>query len=267
MRGRRAIPEEVSAPRLRQSEIGFETFGPTVAGAKTSGFAARSGRWFPAVPNGINSGLMRLRTATMRMDWTNTSVVAGQDDFLFAEFADIVCHAGDSRSLLCGKPVGLGAADTGRAQSGVGRRLKLAISGRHSGPGNWRNSRRVHGLNLLPAAGPGEESRQPAYATRIAWTHNLYGQPLRLGAAAYYSRQDYGFNRNVDGWAGMTDVELPLNRQFSLSGKFYRGRLWADCMAALDEACCTAAIRTPGHRSASIRLNWRLGATEIPAGK
>jgi hypothetical protein len=40
----------------------------------------------------------------------------------------------------------------------------------------------------------------------------------------YYGRQNYGFNRNVDAWAGMTDVDLPLGHQFSLSGKFYRGR-------------------------------------------
>lgn len=40
----------------------------------------------------------------------------------------------------------------------------------------------------------------------------------------YYTRQNYGLNRNVDGWAGMTDVELPLNHELSLSGKFYRGR-------------------------------------------
>jgi hypothetical protein len=40
----------------------------------------------------------------------------------------------------------------------------------------------------------------------------------------YYSRQDYGFGRNVDGWAGMADIELPLSQQFTLSGKLYRGR-------------------------------------------
>jgi hypothetical protein len=72
--------------------------------------------------------------------------------------------------------------------------------------------------------GPGESSRQPAYGARIAWTRNVFGQPLQLGVGGYYSRQDYGFNRNVDGWAGMTDIELPLSHQFTLSGKFYRGR-------------------------------------------
>jgi hypothetical protein len=45
-----------------------------------------------------------------------------------------------------------------------------------------------------------------------------------VGVGGYYSRQNYGFSRTVDGWAGMTDIDLPLSHQFSLSGKFYRGR-------------------------------------------
>jgi len=80
------------------------------------------------------------------------------------------------------------------------------------------------GSSYYRQAGPGEASRQPAYGTRIAWTRNVFGQPLRVGVGGYYTRQDYGFNRNVDGWAGMTDIELPLSHQLSLSGKFYRGR-------------------------------------------
>ena len=80
------------------------------------------------------------------------------------------------------------------------------------------------GTGYYRQAGPGESSRQPAYATRVAWTHNIFGQPLRVGVGGYYSRQNYGFSRTVDGWAAMSDIELPLSRQVSLSGKFYRGR-------------------------------------------
>src|SRR5208283_1635727 len=70
---------------LRQSEIGFEAFGPTVAGAKTkSDLQLDLAGGFPSIPNGINSGLVRLRTATMRMDWANTSVVVGQDTIFFS---------------------------------------------------------------------------------------------------------------------------------------------------------------------------------------
>ena len=65
---------------LRQSEIGFEVFGPRVAGARTKAdLQLDLAGGFPSAPNGIDSGLMRLRTATMRMDWENTSLVVGQD--------------------------------------------------------------------------------------------------------------------------------------------------------------------------------------------
>ncbi len=207
---------------LRQSEIGFETFGPTVAGAKTRGdLQLDLAGGFPSIPNGINSGLMRLRTATMRMDWTNTSVVVGQDEVFFSpnsptSFATLAVPAlSGAGNLWAWVPqirvehrVPLGEDSSLIFQGGI----LDPVTGETPSAGYYR------------VAGPGEESRQPAYASRIAWTHNIFGQPLRLGVAGYYSRQDYGFGQNVDGWAGMTDVELPLNRQFSLSGEFFRGR-------------------------------------------
>jgi hypothetical protein len=51
----------------------------------------------------------------------------------------------------------------------------------------------------------------------------LFGQPLTVGAAGYYSRQDYGFGRTVNGWAGMSDWSLGLGAHLALSGEFYRG--------------------------------------------
>ena len=86
-----AIPEipnvsgQTFGASLRQSEIGLEVFGPHLAGARTSGnlqldFAGGS----PNVPNGVNFGLARLRIASMRMDWKNTSIVAGQDNSFFS---------------------------------------------------------------------------------------------------------------------------------------------------------------------------------------
>ena len=40
----------------------------------------------------------------------------------------------------------------------------------------------------------------------------------------FYARQNYGFSRRADGWAGMADWNLPLNNWLALSGKFFRGR-------------------------------------------
>jgi hypothetical protein len=70
----------------------------------------------------------------------------------------------------------------------------------------------------------GEASRQPAYATRIAWTRRVFEHELTLGVGGYYSRQDWGFHRSVDGWAGTTDWTIPLSDRWELSGEFYRGR-------------------------------------------
>ena len=70
---------------LRQSQIGLEAFGPTIAGARTSAkvqFDFAGG--FPNAPNGVSFGLMRLRTGTVRFEWDNTSVIAGQDSLFIA---------------------------------------------------------------------------------------------------------------------------------------------------------------------------------------
>ena len=219
---------------LRQSEIGFEAFGPTVAGAKTrADLQLDLAGGFPPVPNGINSGLVRLRTATMRMDWTNTSVVAGQDAIFFSpnsptSFATLaipaLTYTGNLWSwvpqIRVEHKVALGEQSSLLFQGGI----LDPVSGEAPGTVPGGVTGEAPGTGYYRQAGPGEASRQPAYGTRIAWTRNVFGQPLRVGVGGYYTRQDYGFSRNVDGWAGMTDIELPLNRQFSLSGKFYRGR-------------------------------------------
>ncbi len=207
---------------LRQSEIGFEAFGPTVAGAKTrADLQLDLAGGFPSVPNGINSGLLRLRTGTMRMDWANTSVVVGQDGIFFSpnsptSFASLavpaLSYAGNLWSwvpqIRVEHRVVLGEESSLMFQEGI----LDPVSGEAPLFGYYRQ------------AGPGELSRQPAYGARIAWTHDVFGQPLRVGVGGFYSRQDYRFSRTVDGWAGMTDIELPLSHQFSLSGKLYRGK-------------------------------------------
>ena len=73
---------------LRQSQIKLEAFGPDLAGARTSAdlqFDFAGG--FPNTWNGVAMGLVRLRTGTIRMDWANTSIVAGQDHLFFAPIA------------------------------------------------------------------------------------------------------------------------------------------------------------------------------------
>ena len=84
---------------LRQSILGFEVFGPDVFGAHSSGNVNFDfGGGFPATYNGVNSGLVRLRTAAVRLDWKDTSVIAGQDGLFLApqpptSFASLIVPA------------------------------------------------------------------------------------------------------------------------------------------------------------------------------
>jgi hypothetical protein len=155
------------------------------------------------------------------MDWTNTSVVVGQDALFFSpssptSFASLAIPALSNAGNLWGwlpqirveHRVVLGEESSLLLQAGI----LDPVSGERPETGSLRQP------------GPGELSRQPAYGTRIAWTRNVFGQPLRLGMGGFYSRQDYGFSRTVDAWAGMADMELPLTHRFSLSGKLYRGK-------------------------------------------
>jgi hypothetical protein len=207
---------------MRQSEIGLEVFGPTLAGAKTSAsLQADFAGGYPSTWNGLNSGIFRLRTASMRMDWRNTSVVVGQDNAFFSplsptSFASLAVPALNyAGNLWAWTP-----------QVRVEHRFELS--------GN--QSMTIQGGILdnltgeFPAdpyfrvPGAGELSRQPAYAFRTAWAHPLFGQALSFGAAGYYSRQDWYSNGYVDGWAGMADWEIPLAPRVLFTGEFYRGR-------------------------------------------
>jgi hypothetical protein len=238
---------------LRQSEIGFEVFGPQVAGARTRGdLQLDVAGGFAAMPNGINSGLMRLRTATMRMDWENTSVVAGQDGLFFSpnsptSFATLaqpaLTYAGNLWSwvpqIRVEHRVALGEGSSLLLQGGI----LDPVSGEVPGAGAYR------------AAGPGEASRQPAYGTRVAWMRNIFGQPLRIGMGGYYGRQEYGFGRRVDGWAAMSDVELPLGSKFEVSGKVYRGRALGGLYGGLGQSVLFSGTNTGNVYTEVIGLN------------
>ncbi len=207
---------------LRQSEVGLEVFGPSVFGAKTSAdLQLDFGGGFPKTLNGVNYGLLRLRTGTVRMDWGNTSVVAGQDGLFFSPISPTsFATLAEPALTYAGNLWGWVPQVRVEHRWSLGEGTNLLVQGGIIDPESGEAP--VFLYYRQPQAG--ELSRQPAFATRVAWTHNIFGMPLRIGASGYSSRQNYGFGRNIDAWAGMTDWDIPLSHQFSLSGKFYRGR-------------------------------------------
>jgi hypothetical protein len=206
---------------LRQSEIGLEVFGPRLAGARTTGdIQFDLGGGFPDTANGVTSGLFRLRTGTMRLDWSHTSVVAGQDNIFFSplsptSFASLIVPAFNYVGNLWAWVPQVRIEHRFDVTSTSSLTLQGGILDNLTGESPSFQSQRV------PQAG--ERSSQPGYGLRVAWTRSAFGQPVTIGIGGYYSRQDWGFNRHVDGWAGTADWDVPLGRWFSLSGEFYRG--------------------------------------------
>ena len=207
---------------LRQSEIGLEAFGPRLAGAKTSAqiqFDLSGG--YPTTLNGFNYGLVRLRIASMRMDWHKTSLVVGQDSLFLSplsptSFASLAVPAFTYAGNLWGWIPQVRVEhrfDLSDAQSIT---VQAGILDNLTGEPPYAQYQRQ------PQAG--EKSAQPAYGSRMAWSHLVKGHALTLGAAGYYGRQNWAFYRQNDSWAGMADFEIPLTSRFSLSGEMYRGK-------------------------------------------
>jgi hypothetical protein len=207
---------------IRQSQIKLEAFGPDVAGAHTSAsltFDFAGG--FPEVQNGISTGIARLRTGTVRFDWANTSIIAGQDQLFFSPLAPTSLD-----SLAVPALSYSGNLWSWTPQIRIEHRIDLARG----------SSLLLQGgiLDSLSGEEPpsayqryptyGEQSGQPAYAARVSWSSPLSGQNLTVGAGGYYGRQYWGFGHSVDGWAGTTDLTLPLGKFFELTAAFYRGR-------------------------------------------
>lgn len=207
---------------LRQSELGLEVFGPELAGAKTRGSIQFDfGGGFPVgAVDGINTGLVRLRTASGRLDWEHTSIIAGQDNLFVspntpASFASLLVPSfGYSGNLWAWTPQ-LRFEHRLDLSDGQSILVQGGILDNVTGEAAFDSHR-------LPQAG--ESSGQPAYAARAAWTMKPGTRPLTLGASGYYAPQNWGPGWSVNGWAAVADWRIPLIPRFELAGEFFRGR-------------------------------------------
>jgi hypothetical protein len=203
--GQPGEPTAAFGGSLRQSMLGFEIFGPSINDARVDADA----QFDFAGSSSVNSyespvGLLRLRTGVVQLSWPKTILAAGQDVPFFSPLSPT-----SVASLALPALSYSGNLWTWQPQLRAEHRLDLG--------GN--TSLLFQGGILSPL-----RSHQPAYATRIAWNRSVFSRQLTIGAASYYSRQDWGFRRNIDAWAGLSDWSIPLSRRWDLSGEFYRGK-------------------------------------------
>ncbi len=207
---------------LRQSLLGLEVFGPRLQGAKVSAdlqFDFAGG--FPDAPDGVVLGLPRLRTGVVRVEWPSTTLVGGQDVPFFSPLSP-----SSIASLASPAFAYSGNLWTWTPQVRVEHRVDITSNSSFLFQGGILDSLTGEppGSSYLRYPEAGEASRQPAYAARTAWSRHVFGRQLTLGIGGYYGRQDWGFHRTVDAWAGTSDWNIPIGNRWDLSGEFYRGR-------------------------------------------
>lgn len=249
---------ETFGATLRQSELGLEVFGPQIAGAKSTGqIQVDFGGGFPSNAfNAINTGLVRMRTASMRLDWDNTSIVAGQDNLFISpnaptSYASLAipsfAYSGNlwawTPQLRVERRVTLGTDQTLALQLGI----LDNVTGEPANPVSTIVPVTAPniGANRLPTAG--ESTAQPAYAGRTSWTRKINGRALTLGASGYFAHQHYGPTWDVAGWAATTDWRVPLYSHVEFSGELYRGLAAGGIGGAIGQsAVFTADFALPG---------------------
>lgn len=207
---------------LRQSQIGLEAFGPDVAGARTSAeirFDFAGG--VPRAPNGNLNGLVRLRTGTVRFDWSDTSIIAGQDYLFFSpltptSYASLAIPALSYSGNLWGWTPQIRVEHRFIVSDASSLSVQAGILETLSGD--------IPSLTYERAPTWGEKSGGPGVGARVAWRRSAFGRNLVVGIGGYYGRQNWGFGRNVDSWAGTADLTVPIGRFVEFTGQFYRGR-------------------------------------------
>jgi outer membrane murein-binding lipoprotein Lpp len=190
-----------------QSQVGIETYGPVFAGAKTS--AGLQFDFFGISPSSAYAaswGAVRLRTASIRLDWARTSVVIGQD-------APFISPLSPTSIASLAYPAFSYSGNLWNwiPQARIEHRLNVSEQSTIAFQGGV--------LDPVPR-GPS----QPAYASRIAWSYGSGERPLTLGVGGFYSRENRGAGRTQDGWATTADWFIPLGSRVELSGELYRGR-------------------------------------------
>ena len=188
---------------FRQTILGLEGHGPRIAGARTSANVDLD--FFDGLAYtsyGTSAGLVRLRTASINLDWANDSIQAGMVAPLISplspsSYATVAVPAlGGAGNLWAWSPQ---LRYTHQIPLQSGRRLQLEF-------GLWDPPAAGYSTSeIVRSPSPGEASKQPGYESRVSYGTFAGEHPLQIGLSGYYSRQSYSGNESVDSWAGTTD--------------------------------------------------------------
>jgi len=214
-----AAPGSVGAS-LRQTILGLEGIGPTVWGAKTSADVQMD--FFGGLPSGYGaytSGLARLRTARVRFDWANTSIVGGLDVPFFSPNTP-------STYLTVAEPAFAAAGNlwAWTPTMRLEQRFDASVTQIEVQAGFLDAPVYSDSISGQRNPSPGESSRQATYAVRVSASGRDENHPISFGVSGVYSPQRYTSDFGVSGWGAIGDWKFPILQRLELSGQVFGGR-------------------------------------------
>jgi len=215
-------PDGSLGATLRQTLLGIDATGPKVFGAHTSAnaeidFAGGS----PTTSYGVASGLLRLRTAQINLDWEKSSLHIGQDAPFFSPLSP-TSYATMAEPALAWS----GNLWVWTPQIEFERRLSLrpdSVLVLQGGILDPLTEETPPFQGRIPTAG--EATRIPALAGRSAIDRSSAARfPFTIGFAGYRARQRYPSFNQIDSWTVNADLKAQFGKRLELSGEWYDGQ-------------------------------------------
>jgi hypothetical protein len=244
----------------RGTRLGIRLSGATVGRARLGGLIeADFFGGFAPVGVGDNMGIVRLRSAAARLEWTTSVLVAGQDWMIFAPANPV--------SLACtGIPL---MAASGNPWARLPQlRVERRAGAATLQAGVLAPSTGDFSSTFLAQPGSGGLGRVPFVQARVAAAKaNALGsgKPASLGVSGHWgrSRTPVGTGHvDVDTAAGALDLSLPLGNRVTLTGEAFTGKNLAGFQAGVfqglnpDPAALDPRVPRPGPQAITTAGGW-----------
>jgi hypothetical protein len=210
---------------LRQTVLGLDARGPHLFGATS--YADLRIDFFAnnTQSNYAASGLLRLRTLHVGLNWKNTNA--------FAELDRSILEPNAPTSLVAVAQPELAWAGnlwTWNPQIGLSHQIGLPRSTYIKMQAALIDTSDPQVPGATPSTSPvsqTERSRWPGTEARIAFLHGQNGIGPEIGIGGYFSPHRTGYGENFNAWAGTMDLRLPLTRHFEITTNAHRGQALA----------------------------------------
>ncbi len=234
---------------MRQSILGLQVIGPTIANGRTSAnVSVDFFGGFPQTQFGSTNGLLRLREAYGRIDWDNDSLTFGQQGLIFSPLSP-------TSLATVAQPAFSWAGNlwVWTPQAALEHHFHTSESSFMSVQAAVMDpmTEEIPRASQFYIPNQGEASKLPAFAATVNWNTKLAGESMQVGLGGYTSHLDYGFSRDFQTWAVTAFWKLPVTKKFQFSGEAYRGMgvgglgggIWQSAIYNGDPALSSTTVR------------------------